>query len=222
MNNAGISGRRLSLLGVLLLYVFVAACGRVPAESPKAPESATVAPVQTASTEGVSETKVVKFSPAAPGGEECEGYCWTASLADRRSDAFRCMVGNRIFDPCFVVEGKVICGANPVTKEAGCILKLTKPLPDVKTPASVPDNWAWIVELGDGTICSFMTGATAGVEGKRLNYGCSGKTDTDTVWILGDLQPGKIWYAEKVVLTKGSDGPIVKKSETVPVRIVWQ
>lgn len=155
--------------------------------------------------------------------EEREGDCWTASLADRRADAFRCRIGNQILDPCFVVEGdKVVCGANPVRNEPGFVLKLTQPLPTPRPATAVPNNWAWMVELGDGTVCSFITGATAGFEGKRLNYGCTGRTGSESIWILGDLQPGKVWYANKVTVTSGPSGPSLQKSETVPVRRLWQ
>src|SRR4051812_41136067 len=32
------------------------------------------------------------------------GYCWEGSIADTRSDAWRCFLGNLILDPCFSNE----------------------------------------------------------------------------------------------------------------------
>lgn len=209
-------------IGMLLLAGLANACAPASVELAKAPEM-TQARSTPSAAQDVTETKVIHFTPALPNTEAREGYCWTASLADRRADAFRCMIGNQIFDPCFVLEGdKVVCGANPVTKEPGFPLKLTQPLPAARSPSNGADNWAWMVELADGTVCSFLTGATGGFEGKRLNYGCSGRTDSDSVMILSDLQPGKIWYANKVIVSSGPSGISLKKSEMVPVRTVWQ
>jgi hypothetical protein len=68
-------------------------------------------------------TEVTIFRPPLPstGGEQ-EGNCWTNSIAVNRSDAWRCMLGNRIYDPCFEATGQtrqVICGANPVKHKDG-------------------------------------------------------------------------------------------------------
>lgn len=192
-------------LGYLSLAFIIASCApQIAAPPPTSVPSPTQVPTPAAtptSSLTVTETKVIRFTPAVP-TEEREGYCWTASLADGRPDAYRCMIGNQISDPCFLVGDKVVFGANPLTNQPGFVLKLTQPLPEVRQPTSVPDNWAWIVELADGANCSFSTGATAGVEGKRLNYSC-GRSSSEYVWILGDLQPGKVWQANKVIVTPG-------------------
>ncbi|MFQ5812503.1 MAG: hypothetical protein ACE5I2_04855, partial [Anaerolineae bacterium] len=124
------------------------------------------------------------------------------------------MVDNGIFDPCFALEdGEVIvCGANPVTGEAGLKLNLTEPLPEPELPAE-PANNAWLVELADGTICGFATGATGAVGEKRINYLCA-DPEQDVV-ILGDLQPGEVWRAEKAIVSFNEGVFSAEESEIV-------
>jgi len=112
-----------------------------------------------------------------------------------RADAWRCIVGNEIYDPCFSARPhatSVICDASP-TKPAGFILKLAAPLP-THLPAS--DKQVWMMRLGDGVMCGFLTGATGGIGQQRINYGC-----TDKSYVLGDPQAqGKVWYATQATL----------------------
>jgi hypothetical protein len=175
---------------------------------------------QDTSVEGVSSTNVIKYIPPVPTGEEHEGSCWTNSLTVARTDAWRCTVGNEILDPCFVLdEGKiVVCGADPAADKSGFKLKLTEPLPEPDVPAeALAGNKAWLVELDDGTFCYFLSGATLVFDEKRINYGC-----LDDSSILGDLQPGPIWTAERVIIGHSEDGFFVQEAETVAIRTVWQ
>ena len=171
----------------------------------------------------LSQTAVVPFVPAVPEGQPQEGSCWTNSLSVPRDDAWRCMVGNQIHDPCFLAaDGKtIVCDANPVTDEPGFVLKLTQPLPTPDVPEAAKSAMqynGWLIELTDGSDCSFMTGATAGIDGERINYGCSDGKD-----ILGDLMPGTIWQANKVQIAPAGDaGFTVTLSVTVPVVTVYQ
>jgi hypothetical protein len=85
------------------------------------------APVQ--ADPNLTQTEVVEFKPTMPDGTAQEGSCWTSSNLLLRDDAWRCNVGeNEISDPCFSIEGNsdvVVCGADPVTGDAGFQLKLT-------------------------------------------------------------------------------------------------
>lgn len=102
-------------------------------------------------------TKVIKFVPHSRGPGMLEGYCWTASIAIARSDAWRCMAGNEIFDPCFESsdKGYAVCNPDPAKGDPGFRLKLTKPLPETQRQAdSVAEHNAWLVELADGTVCT--------------------------------------------------------------------
>jgi hypothetical protein len=135
-----------------------------------------------------------------------------------RADAWRCIVGNIIYDPCFSAAPhatSVICGASP-QKPVGIRVTLAQPLP---THAPVQGKQAWILLLGDGSTCTFITGATFGIQGQRANYGCSDKD-----WIIGDPQPGRIWYAVKAHLAAkpGPNGPVASHLFAISVAAVWR
>ncbi len=61
------------------------------------------------SKHGRVATTIHLYAPFNGGGiasgvrvaKSASGYCWENSLADNRADAFRCFVGNSIYDPCF-------------------------------------------------------------------------------------------------------------------------
>lgn len=103
------------------------------------------------------------------------GYCYTGSLTIDRSDAWRCFVGNELFDPCFsssAARGKVLCPNLDV--DGGTEIRLTKPLPVLSgdRPAPSLSDQPWNVELTSGHHCAFASGASNVVHGKRLNYFC--------------------------------------------------
>jgi hypothetical protein len=204
-------GMKRGLLAVAMSVVLLVASACA------APGSALATPTPTSS---VPPTQVIQYVPAVPSGAEQQGRCWTSSLAVARDDAWRCMVGNEIFDPCFAVSSAqtIVCDADPATNKPGFVLKLTEPLPAPDVPAQVKQSYqGWLVQLSDGTICSYATGATTGVNGERVNYLCSDK------WgLLGDLHPGRVWTADKVIIEVGPNGPTLKQSETVTIRTVWQ
>ncbi|HEY5157776.1 MAG TPA: hypothetical protein VII93_07435, partial [Anaerolineales bacterium] len=62
--------------------------------------------------------------------------------------------------------------------------------------------------------CSFLGGATAAFEGKRVNYSCS-----DGWYILGELQEGQVWTARKVRLS--SDFSSIEESVQIFIKKVW-
>jgi len=82
----------------------------------------------------------------APTGEPQEGNCWTSSLAVWREDAWRCIAGNAIYDPCFSTDESVICGANPNAPTTSFLLLLTEPLPAPEVPqdtTGTPGRLSW-------------------------------------------------------------------------------
>jgi hypothetical protein len=313
-------------------------------------------------------TNVIQYLPAVP-AETRAGSCWTNSLVTAIASAWRCSVGNSIFDPCLVADdGKtVVCGVDPTLDEPGFRLELTEPLPEpeVLPPAEttgpkltlaalqnaeylsdwyddgkiklteglyeekygegaterttttllkdyvaygdlnfdgsedavvvlvtngggtgqfyethvvlneagqprstasqplgdrviinsitiefgvitidmvtqgptdgaccptlplvlkyelqdrqlVPANSAWLFRLADGATCSFATGATGEIEGKRLNYSCS-----DGSWILGGLQPGVTWAAEKATLSE-TDPFTTTTTAMTNISVIWE
>lgn len=169
-------------------------------------------------SEGLAATQIIHYLPFIP-VEIQDGSCWTHSLIIPQENLWRCTVKNHIYDPCIAVNDNIIvCGADPVADEPGFRLNLTEPLPEDEAISTERANVnVWQFALSDGTVCSFATGATFGVGEKRVNYLCS-----DQSGILGDIQPGKVWTAERVIMEVGDEGPTVKESETVPIRTIWQ
>jgi len=112
-------------------------------------------------------------------GSTASGYCWTDSLATGAADAYRCMQGNSIHDPCFAAgphSTSVACFLDPWHPVT--ILRLTKPLPTHGEPHGRVLPWA--IDTTDGRRCTFLTGATAPMGGERINYGC-----TDHSYLIG-------------------------------------
>jgi len=180
----------------------------------------------------IPATAVVRFVPSpAEGMATQSGSCWTNSIAaPYRSDAWRCSVGNSISDPCFQIAGSknLMCGINPEKPSSTetFVLTLTTPLPAPQlVPGGVPNNWAWLIELKDGTLCSPFTGTRPfTAEGDSANYGCAPGPQGNDVLIFGDLDASKAtWFATLGTLKEsGGDLPTLASSSAVPVAKVWQ
>jgi hypothetical protein len=168
-------------------------------------------------TPPLQNTKIIIFIPTGVTGIEIEGSCWTLSLASPRPGAWRCMSDNQIYDPCFSPETPdgtdyVICHASPLDEGMGIKFNLTKPLPKVSPPSK--NTSALALELEDGTICRFSgTGTLIPVDGKYVTYTCA-----DGWVLLGQLQSGNIWKAEKALL----DRTTIIETVEVNIRTIWQ
>ena len=134
-------------------------------------------------------------------------------------------MGGEVFDPCFVADDgeTIVCGTGPGMDTPGFKLKLTEPLPSSFEWFEWPDALpiAHVVELADGTLCECEMG-WLGVEEKRFHCTCAGDSEGDDVVMLGDLQPGSVWRAEKAILGHTDSGYFIKESETVAIRTVWR
>ncbi len=111
-----------------------------------------------ASAAGIAaaQTKVVAFKPAAMKiTSSVRGHCWTTSIASRRSDAYRCMVANSIYDPCFSSGAKTVACPTDVAANSGVRITLTRPLPQSNT-GNVRN--AWMMQLAGGAKCNMGTG----------------------------------------------------------------
>ena len=104
------------------------------------------------------------------------GYCTSSSKVTLRLDAWRCVAGTTILDPCFSSEfaDNVVC---PMPwNDTGTEINLTKPLPTPTNHASPSLRLApWAIEITAGAACVLTSGAAPSVHGKRLNYVCSAK-----------------------------------------------
>lgn len=187
-------------------------------------------------TNGPPPTQVITYVPPAPASSTpiAKGSCWTSSIATPyRADAWRCTVGNAIQDPCFEIGGStstLLCGMNPgnPVSTSSFVLALTKPLPAPESSQSAAlSNWAWLVELQDGTICSPFTGARPfASDGEVAEYGCAPQYPGGPEWdIFGDLDASSSVWTAKIgtfsVSTSTFPPPIVASS-VVPVAEVWQ
>lgn len=81
------------------------------------------------------------------------GHCWTASIASQRSDAYRCMAGNSIYDPCFSISSKAVACPTDAAANRGIVIALTQPLPQ-----SAQTRNAWQMQLVSGAQCNRGTG----------------------------------------------------------------
>lgn len=179
-----------------------------------------------------SPTQVIAFAAPPPASSTAveSGSCFASSIsAPYRADAWRCTVGNAINDPCFQISGtsNLLCGVNPAEgayATSTFVLHLTKALPKATTPSVVPTNWAWAVQLADGTYCAPFTGTRPfTASGTIAYYGCS-SSNPDENLIFGDLNASSsVWMAEVGSLAESTSGlPTLQYSEEIPVATVWQ
>ena len=184
------------------------------------------------SSSSVSPTVVVAYSAATPASSTPlkNGSCWTNSIAaPYRSDAWRCSVGNAISDPCFVRSGtkNLLCDINPAEgpyATSTFVLHLTSALPKASVPTSTPSNWAWAIQLADGTFCTPFTGTRPFTASGTVGYyACSSPNPSENM-IFGDLNASSsAWLADVGSLTTSTSSlPSLQYSEILPVATVWQ
>jgi hypothetical protein len=145
------------------------------------------------------------------------GSCFSGSETAERSDAWRCAVGNGLYDPCFSsaqAPGLVVCPAAPWLS-TGVTIRLTAPLPTAEANRAAPSvrTQPWALELYDGSRCLFDGGATAAIGGRRLNYFCGARAKTGLWGYPGrTTEPWRIYAA-----------PFAAKhlSERVAIRDAW-
>jgi len=108
--------------------------------------------------------------------ESGRGYCWEGSIADGRSDAWRCFLGNSILDPCFS-RGRsskpyVVCPAAPWSTRV-TLLRLSKPLPlSNSNKGSRAAVWPWGIVTSNRQRCLVVTGASGQIAGQWISYYC--------------------------------------------------
>jgi hypothetical protein len=183
----------------------------------------------------VPATQVIAYVPPQPASSTPteKGSCWTNSIAAPfRADAWRCAVENSISDPCFEIPGStgtLLCGIDPaVTNSTSTfVLKLTQPLPEAQVPPGLPpSDWAWLIQLGDGTLCSPFTGTLPPIAGgQSANYDCAPGPLGNNLLIFNDLNTSSsVWTASVGTISTGSTSslPTIESSTTVPISTIWQ
>ena len=85
------------------------------------------------------------------------GDCWTESLPDYdNQDAWRCMAGSVIHDPCFAAPHaanvrQVACAASPTG--GVYLMNLTTALPQSSSSRTSGGTYAWYIVLSNGEGC---------------------------------------------------------------------
>ena len=171
---------------------------------------------------GIISTNVIHFAaPEILPEIKTTGDCEESSVAQPyRQDAWRCIVQDEIYDPCFTVAEKdlVFCPADP-SKTNSILIKLENPLPKPFVPAITKNNWAWFLKLADGTYCSPFTGTLPPLKDGVASYGCSGESGKV---LLGDLNDGTVWTAKEAILVQSGQNWVVKSSQQIAIDTVWQ
>ncbi len=167
----------------------------------------------------IGETEVITFTPTVVPTASQTGSCFANAIGLGRADAWRCMTGNQIHDPCFQIDETptLICGADPISGEEGFVLELTESLPEVQVgDAALP----WLIELGDGTICRLMTGTVPGANGQTAPYGCADEAGSYLMAEFDTELP--VWFAQRVTFDLGEDGFSIRSSTRQGIAVVWR
>ncbi len=112
----------------------------------------------------LSPTRVSTYHPAGLRGPTLHGSCWTDSNATARRDAYRCMVGNDIYDPCFTAGAHLVGCPNDVASNRGVYIVIPS-FPS--NPSGTPAPWS--MELSNAAQCTVVTGT--GIQG--YPFGCT-------------------------------------------------
>lgn len=120
---------------------------------------------------------LLRFHPWTPDGRPTlrirgrqRGTC-TQSWINRRDDAWRCITGRFVLDPCFShpeVFDRLMCALSPWGRDGFIVI------------GSGFDTWKskrpiWALRTTGGHRCNFLSGITDIRSGRRLNYGCQGR-----------------------------------------------
>ena len=154
----------------------------------------TSTPATRVSTPAATVTKI--FDPTNASGNlsvsataTVKGNCWTTSIVAERPDAYRCMVGNDIYDPCFgVSQTQALCPSGGPWTNHGLLLNSAPPSGQLNKDEGTSGP-PWALQLSDGINCLEYSGATEVIAGQPLRYGCSGG-----VGLYGNVErSGQTW-----------------------------
>ncbi len=173
--------------------------GHAAASRPPAPHSSTPGAARHAA--GPATTQVQVYEPWAPSGlahgfrshATVNGRCFSTAITSARDDAFRCMSGNYLLDPCFSnpyqSSGAPVQVACPYpSPDSVTIISLSSALPTLPaSQASTPTPWLLILTAGQK--CWSTAGAAATQVGGMTNTFVCGRG----VNLFGQPQRATIW-----------------------------
>lgn len=173
-----------------------------------------VAGVTVAPASAAARTSQETFSPYGESGErllDVADYRTASSCSDSyisgQDGPLRCFSDNYIYDPCWPDPNgadEVFCVASP-DATSGVILRDALSVHDGYD--SRPNRAPWALELMDGRVCVFASGASNSRAGARLNYFCERKRylwgarrRTPALWTIrmSRTYTGKGWQRVKI------------------------
>jgi hypothetical protein len=173
-----------------------------------------------ASTASARTTEVSRFEPFDEFGDVDPslqmstryGDCWVGSLTTRRADAWRCMAGHYIYDPCFDSPDAdfVVCPRDPWNGRAVRLYYDTLPERYRNGPGHNSDVWA--IKLFNGRKCFFASGASDVIGGVRVNYFCS----SNYALVGSPKRSRKPWRIPMVRY------PAKRQMRSVAIRSAWE
>ena len=113
------------------------------------------------------------------------GVCTEASAADPRADAWRCLDGTQVEDPCFSDGAAfVLCPFGTPDSRDALELRLTRPLPATR-------GKPWVIVTTGGDYCYRVPAPEPTEVGRRVTYVCAGSAflagspdRADRVWTI--------------------------------------
>ena len=169
------------------------------------------------------------------------GICQVPSQADPSPNAFRCLGGNYIYDPCFGgYLGSLVCISSPWSKTGIRFRPSTfefylangnsvrwnpnssEPRPAghiaYGDPGALAKKPPWALELANGLRCLDAEGATFEIAGERASYGCEapGSHRHQQEWVIGLPNRSAEPWVVSVLPTTGQP-----QTSEVAVKAVW-
>jgi eukaryotic-like serine/threonine-protein kinase len=169
-----------------------------PISTPTTASTTTTTSSSTATTPVAKPTSAQIFSAVNSGGglaaavtRHANGSCFTSSNVIARSDAWRCSVGNELYDPCFTVnQTQVLCPNDGPWANRGILVNVPGGLTNstgVKDQGT--SGLPWAIQLADGSRCLPIGGASNVIANQRLNFDCTGG-----LGLYGNVQrSGEVW-----------------------------
>ena len=169
-------------------------------------------------------TRVVRFTPPkADSGSARPGTCQRSLVSDR-IDAYRCVVAETTYDPCFATDGAgvMLCGADPRDSSSGTIVTASPPPDSARGPRGEGLR-AWFFELEDGSTCRpLIFGGGREVDGMIELYTCRfAPPGSDAV--LGEIDTrAPVWTIPQAALNKRMPPLSIKQVVSAVVKTAWQ
>ncbi len=159
--------------------------------------SSSTSTTSSTTSSGPAPTVAKIYDPVNPEGglavsvtRTLHGNCFTTSIVASRPDAYRCMSGNAILDPCFMAVGRdAACPINGPWTNMAVLLKNAVPSNGTPNRDLGTGGQPWAIQLAGGVNCEELSGATTLVAGQRLAYGCTGGAG-----LYGNVhRSGQVW-----------------------------